>query len=483
MSAAARRLAAFALPLCATLGAASPASADDDLAAVKREMQQMQQQYDAALKRLQSQYEAQLKSMEKRVEAAESAAADAKAQAGAAQQAVTTAQAAPAPAAPAAAPQPAAPESQASAAAFNPAIGAVINGTAMSSNHNPNNWRVPGVMLGSDAKPPPRGFGLGESEINLNANADQAVFANLTLAFERDNTVGVEEGFLQPTALPYGFTVKAGRFFSGIGYLNEQHSHVWDFVDQPLPYMAFLNTQYDDEGVQVRWLAPTQMFLEFGGEALRGDAFPSGGSENHHLGLGAWSAFVHASDDIGDSGSYSVGLSNLWTTAKNRTTTNALGSTDTFTGTDRTTILDGIYKWAPNGNFAQTYVKLESEFFVRREAGLFYPPGGAPQGLRYSSDPQTGFYAQAIYQFMPQWRAGLRYDQLHAPNLGLAFAGTTLDDLGATSRRYSSMIDYSPSEFSRFRLQYNLDRARPGTDNQFILQYIVSLGAHGAHQY
>ena len=83
------------------------------------------------------------------------------------------------------------------------------------------------------------------------------VFANLTLAFERDNTVGVEEGFLQPTALPYGFTVKAGRFFSGIGYLNEQHSHVWDFVDQPLPYMAFLNTQYDDEGVQVRWLAPT----------------------------------------------------------------------------------------------------------------------------------------------------------------------------------------------------------------------------------
>ena len=71
----------------------------------------------------------------------------------------------------------------------------------------------------------------------------------------------------------------------------------------------------------------------------------------------------------------------------------------------------------------------------------------------------------------------------HAPNLGAAFAGTTLDNLGATPRRYSAMVDYSPSEFSRFRLQYNLDQARPGTDNQFILQYIVSLGAHGAHQY
>ena len=45
------------------------------------------------------------------------------------------------------------------------------------------------------------------------------------------------------------------------------------------------------------------------------------------------------------------------------------------------------------------------------------------------------------------------------------------------------MIDYSTSEFGRFRLQYNRDEARPDPDNQFILQYTVSLGAHGAHQY
>jgi hypothetical protein len=45
------------------------------------------------------------------------------------------------------------------------------------------------------------------------------------------------------------------------------------------------------------------------------------------------------------------------------------------------------------------------------------------------------------------------------------------------------MLDYSPSEFSRFRVQYNIDYARPQSDNEFILQYIVSIGAHGAHQY
>jgi len=84
---------------------------------------------------------------------------------------------------------------------------------------------------------------------------------------------------------------------------------------------------------------------------------------------------------------------------------------------------------------------------------------------------------------MPFWRVGLRYDQVHAPSLGPGFAGTTLDSRDLTPRRYSAMIDYSTSEFGRFRVQYNRDEARPNPDNEFILQYTVSLGAHGAHQY
>ena len=46
------------------------------------------------------------------------------------------------------------------------------------------------------------------------------------------------------------------------------------------------------------------------------------------------------------------------------------------------------------------------------------------------------------------------------------------------------MLDYNPSEFSRIRLQFAQDKLRQGvTDNQFFLQYIMSLGAHGAHQF
>jgi len=47
------------------------------------------------------------------------------------------------------------------------------------------------------------------------------------------------------------------------------------------------------------------------------------------------------------------------------------------------------------------------------------------------------------------------------------------------------MADYSPSEFSRFRLQLARDRSMQGSpdDNQITLQYVHSLGAHGAHKF
>jgi hypothetical protein len=46
------------------------------------------------------------------------------------------------------------------------------------------------------------------------------------------------------------------------------------------------------------------------------------------------------------------------------------------------------------------------------------------------------------------------------------------------------MVDFSPSEFSRLRVQYAWDQARfTDTDDELSLQYIMSLGAHGAHKF
>ena len=80
----------------------------------------------------------------------------------------------------------------------------------------------------------------------------------------------MEEAYIQTTALPGGITLKAGRFFSAIGYLNERHAHNWSFIDMPLPYRALLGVQYGDDGVQARWLVPAPIFLEVGGELFEG---------------------------------------------------------------------------------------------------------------------------------------------------------------------------------------------------------------------
>ena len=105
---------------------------------------------------------------------------------------------------------------------------------------------------------------------------------------------------------------------------------------------------------------------------------------------------------------------------------------------------------------------------------------------------QSGWYLQGVWQFMPQWRVGYRYDQLR---YGTVNNGIVNNGLGPTAAdfpllanyspsRNTLMFDFSPTEFSRFRLQLARDQSRLGaTDNQVFVQYIYSLGAHGAHKF
>lgn len=46
------------------------------------------------------------------------------------------------------------------------------------------------------------------------------------------------------------------------------------------------------------------------------------------------------------------------------------------------------------------------------------------------------------------------------------------------------MADWTNSEFSRVRLQYGYEEANElSSDNQVLLQYIMSIGAHPAHSF
>jgi hypothetical protein len=370
---------------------------------------------------------------------------------------------------------------------FNPSVALILSGNYAHLSQNPDTWSLGGFPMGDgEMGPGSKGFNLGESEITFSANIDPWWYGALTLAFSPENEAGVEEAFIQTTALSNGLKVKAGRFFSGLGYLNEQHAHTWDFVDAPLAYQAFLGGQLGQDGVQAKWLLPTDQFIELGAEAARGQS-----SDN---GAGRMALFAHTGGDVGDSHSWRAGVSQLWERSLSASfnANNPLTGTEathTFTGRNRVTVIDGVWKWAPNGNATRTNVKLQGEYFRRHAqgqllAGLDPADDTVPGQVDAYSATQSGWYLQGIYQFAPGWRVGLRRDQL---SVGKAHLGINADLIEASThnpRRDSVMLDWALSEFSRWRVQFNRDQTRPGTaDNQIYLQYQMSLGAHGAHGY
>lgn len=361
--------------------------------------------------------------------------------------------------------------------AFNPDIALILSGTYNEFQHDPGNYAIPGFALAEETSPGERGFALGESELSISANIDPDWYGLITLALAGDGSMGVENAFVQNTSLGNGLTLRAGRFFSGIGYLNEQHAHTWDFVDAPLAYRAFLGNQYKDDGVQIRWVAPTDLYMEFGAEGMAGSGFPAGG--NADKGRGSHSAFVHIGDDVGDSNSWRAGLSYLSTKSVDRTTISAAGD-DLFNGDSNLVVADFVWKWAPGGNATEQNFKLQAEYMQADNNGDFTPAGGSAAPYKAKAD---GWYLQGIYQFTHGWRIGLRHDELKANDPGTAFSGSVLDRQGHTPQRNSIMVDYSNSEFSRLRLQFNRDDSGTTTDDQWLLQYQMSLGAHGAHQF
>jgi hypothetical protein len=455
---------ALAVPFCASAQTATPNPT---------EIQLLRQE----IENLRSAYEARLQAMEQRLQVTERGTAPASA---------STDSSAPPAAEPTATVASSATASGANS--FNPAMSLILSGGYTRTSRDPAGYNITGFSLpiGSAAGPGTRGLSLAESELGLSANIDPWLRGVANISLHPDDSVSVEEAFVQTTALSQGLSLKAGRFLSGIGYLNSQHSHTWDFVDNPLAYQALLGTQFGDDGLQLHWLAPTDQYLELGVELGRGRSFPGSDSSRNGAGMSALTA--HTGGDLGDSHSWRAGLSLLTAQAdaQDLTAWDASGSAinSVFSGSTRVWVADGVWKWAPQGNATRTNFKLQGEYLRSTRSGsLSYALANSSLTAPYQV-VQSGWYLQGIYQFMPSWRVGLRSERLDAgaPDYGGNPPALASADYQPT--KTTLMLDYSPSEFSRVRLQLAQDKSRAGlADNQVSLQYQMSLGAHGAHSY
>ncbi len=373
---------------------------------------------------------------------------------------------------------------------FNPAISVIIDGVYASYTNDPEDYRIPGFALGGEADLAPEGFSLGHSEIVFSNNIDDKFYGQFTLAIaEHDNELEaeLEEAFFETLSLGGGFSIRGGRFYSAVGYLNQQHEHAWDFQDAPLVYRALFGNRYFDDGLRVSVIMPTALFLEFGGEAFSGRKYPAGGT---HDGVGSWVAYANIGGDIGASHSWQAGMS-YWAADKIEReygghSHGGAAEIPLFEGDSRIAGLNAVYKWAPAGNYRERNVKLQFEYFNREDEGSLTLLNSDPLEISSLDGRQDGWYAQATWKFARSWRAGIRYDRLDSDNSGSdsgVLGEVGLLSNGHTPERAGVMAEWVPGEYSRIRLQYNHDDAYQVSDEQVYLQYTFSIGSHGAHPF
>ena len=425
---------------------------------------------------------------------------------------------------------------------FNPAIGVVLNSRFV--DRSKEEVGLPGFQLGHESERPDKGFSLGHSEVTMSGNIDDKFRGALTLglgAHDDETEVELEEAYIQTLAgsgMPDGVRLKAGRALWTFGYLNEQHAHADDFADRPLPYRAFLDGAYNDDGLELSVVLPGELYSEIGGGVFRGGDTPFGGSES---GREAWSAYARIGGDVGSNSALRLGAYVLDGEAHGRAggahahddehahdddhddehahedeeehdndNDMAMGDDDhddhdehahseyfsegAFTGDTRLFGVDFRYTWAPTGNARDSELILQGEYFRRSETGSYtlqeeheecdeeLPEDHGhkvcethvEEMVEDLNGDSSGWYAQAVYKFLPQWRAGMRYARLSPPS------AAELDNDVST---VSAMLDWTNSEFGRVRFQYNRESFGETRDNQVILQYVMSLGAHSAHSF
>lgn len=358
------------------------------------------------------------------------------------------------------------------------------------------------------------GFNFNYGELVLFAAVDPYFDLFSTFHFSGDS-FELEEAYVTSRRLPLGFKLKLGKFLSAFGRLNSQHAHIWDFSDIPLVYRAFFGEEALSEvGVQLNWVAPTDFFLLLGVESLQGTNENSFGIQGFH---------VVDTDTEEELEIEETALPNLWTffgkTSLEKGDLIILAGVSYAIGKSRSNHLEeghGAYAFAGDSKIlgldftakyifsSYRYLSLQLEYLSRITTGLRYEvheDHGEPHGedadagddnhdapeveIETHRKNQAGFYAQLIYRLHRLWRFGTRWDRLNKNNIRLNELHL---ELPQNLNRYSFMLDYSPSEFSRIRLQYNINRYtfledRPKNFHQFVIQFNLAIGAHGAHPF
>jgi len=294
----------------------------------------------------------------------------------------------------------------------------------------------------------------------------------------------IEEAFFRTRSLPAGFQIKGGKFFSGLGRLNSQHDHRWNFCDQPLIYKSIFGAiNLNDLGVQLNWVAPTDFFLKLGIEVFQGQNQESYSFHNEDMFIGdilyekspvpLFVTFLKTSTDIGNF----VLLGGIaYVNGKINKSYDDAGYG--LSGTSQVLGIDFTVKYLID---SYRYLNLQSEYFYRHIKGDRIT-GADTQNIKKS---HQGFYTELVWRYNRRCRCGIRYDLVKGgDNLYLDENSIITGNLN----KFSAMIEFNATEFSRIRIQYNYSKANIldnelKTFSEIFINCNFAIGAHGAHTF
>ena len=347
-----------------------------------------------------------------------------------------------------------------------------------------------GALQPGDHDPKVRGFTLPNTELTFDGAVDPYFkgFANIVYKIGADGETGVEleEAYLLTTSLPYNLQLKAGQFVTEFGRQNPQHPHSWAFVDQPL----VLNRMFGPDGLRgqglrLSWLFPTSFYTEAmvtvansSGETM--SSFRSEESGEIHGGRIDDREVKRASDLM-----ISPRISTSFDLTETQTL--LLGASAAFGPNNsgpsaRTEVygVDAYWKWKPAAAQAGfPFLSLQAEALTRRyEAAERTAILSVDEVLPAEDLRDWGSYAQVLWGIKPRIVAGLRGDWTRGNE------GSFASEIRQNRFRLSPNFTWYPTEFSKFRVQYNYDDRR-GFDKASSLwfQFEFLLGAHAAHKF
>lgn len=116
---------------------------------------------------------------------------------------------------------------------------------------------------------------LHEVELAVQGYLNPYARGDVFFAWHEDHAEIEEAAVTFERGLPWGLSVKAGRYLGNFGRLNLLHPHAYSFIDRPLCHDEYLGDHgFADDGISLHWSLPVSaVYAEVSADVLRGAVF------------------------------------------------------------------------------------------------------------------------------------------------------------------------------------------------------------------